>query len=80
VTANEFKLIRHVLKPFVDYGMLNRNTIQQIGELLNTPEKKKLQELLTRQEVNALLKITDQTIIAMEKEGRWLRVTGDFPA
>ena len=78
MTANEFKLIRHVLKPFVDYGMLNRNTIQQIGELLNNPEKKKLQELLTRQEVNALLKITDQTIIAMEKEGllKPIRLTG----
>ena len=68
MTANEFKLIRHVLKPFVDYGMLNRNTIQQIGELLNTPEKKKLQELLTRQEVVALLKVTDKTIMNMEKE------------
>lgn len=78
MTANEFKLIKHVLKPFVDYGMLSFAAIQQIGELLNTSEKKKLRELLTRQELVALLKVTGQTLINMEKEGTLnpVRLTG----
>ena len=74
MTANELKMIRSVLKPFVDNGLLSDSVIDEIATLTTKSGSKDIKknrpDLITREEAATLLQVSQQSLINWEHAGK----------
>jgi len=66
MTANETKLIKSALKPFLDSGMISEQTMQELVAVKEADGKG--EKLVTRKEAVEMLGVCIQSLINYEKE------------
>lgn len=78
MTKNEMKLVKYVLKPFVDSGLISEATMQEIITVKQPDGKTIRPDLITRPEAMKILGISLQSLINYEKEGilRAIKIAG----
>ena len=73
------KLIKHVLKPLYDYGMISSDAWKELMEkIADDSEKPKRPTLLLTNEVAEILKLSTKTIHRLADEGElpYCKITG----